>query len=184
VGWRQVQSQPDDQKPNVDDAAEEAGMTAMERLLHRLHKSECRVVLVRVYPTPATESSTRCMLVELKGPFIQPGTLTLPAAGGHVGHAVPHVPREGAHRHRHAALPDLHLRARPAPALPAAESAHRARAVRRRGEQQDWILMRRQGGRAHPLAACGVATLCCSPPRCWEPNPARGATTGASTSCH
>jgi hypothetical protein len=27
-----------------------------------------------------------------------------------------------------------------------------------------WILKCLQGGRAHPLAACGVATLCCSPP--------------------
>jgi len=31
-------------------------------------------------------------------------------------------------------------------------------------QQQDWILMCMQGGRAHHLAACGVATLCCSPP--------------------
>ena len=27
------------------------------------------------------------------------------------------------------------------------------------GSQQDWIVKRLQGGRAHPLAACGVATL-------------------------
>jgi hypothetical protein len=31
-------------------------------------------------------------------------------------------------------------------------------------QQQDWILMCMQGGRAHHLADCGVATLCCSPP--------------------
>jgi hypothetical protein len=30
--------------------------------------------------------------------------------------------------------------------------------------QQDWILMCLQGGRARPLTAYGVATLCCSPP--------------------
>ena len=35
-------------------------------------------------------------------------------------------------------------------------------------QQQDWILKRVQGGRAHPLAACGVATLCCSPPAMLE----------------
>ena len=29
-------------------------------------------------------------------------------------------------------------------------------------QKQDWILKCPQGGRAHPLAACGVATLCCS----------------------
>ena len=29
---------------------------------------------------------------------------------------------------------------------------------------QDWILKCQQGGRARPLAACGVATLCCPPP--------------------
>jgi hypothetical protein len=33
-----------------------------------------------------------------------------------------------------------------------------------RKQQQDWILKCLQGGRAHPLAACGVAVLCCSPP--------------------
>jgi hypothetical protein len=27
-----------------------------------------------------------------------------------------------------------------------------------------WFLKCLQGGRAHPLAACGLATLCCSPP--------------------
>jgi hypothetical protein len=31
-------------------------------------------------------------------------------------------------------------------------------------QQQDWVLKCLQGGRAHPLAACGVATLCCPPP--------------------
>jgi hypothetical protein len=39
-------------------------------------------------------------------------------------------------------------------------------------QQHDWILKCLQGGRAHPLAACGVATLCSSPP--WlllEPKP-------------
>jgi hypothetical protein len=38
-------------------------------------------------------------------------------------------------------------------------------------QQQDWILKCQQGRRAHPLAACGVAVLCCSPfpPRCWKP---------------
>ena len=35
-------------------------------------------------------------------------------------------------------------------------------------QQQDWILKCVQGGRAHPLAACGVATLCCSPPAMLE----------------
>jgi hypothetical protein len=29
-------------------------------------------------------------------------------------------------------------------------------------KQQDWILECLQGGRTRPLAACGVATLCCS----------------------
>jgi hypothetical protein len=29
---------------------------------------------------------------------------------------------------------------------------------------QDWVLKCLQGGRAHPLAACGMATLYCSPP--------------------
>jgi hypothetical protein len=29
-------------------------------------------------------------------------------------------------------------------------------------QQQDWFLKGLQGGRAHPLAACRVATLCCS----------------------
>jgi hypothetical protein len=31
-------------------------------------------------------------------------------------------------------------------------------------QTQNWFLKCLQGGRAHPLAACGVATLCCSPP--------------------
>jgi hypothetical protein len=31
-------------------------------------------------------------------------------------------------------------------------------------QKQDWILKCLQGGRAHPLTVCGVATLCCSPP--------------------
>jgi hypothetical protein len=35
-------------------------------------------------------------------------------------------------------------------------------------QQQDWILKGLQGGRVHPLAACGVATLCCSPPAMLE----------------
>jgi hypothetical protein len=35
-------------------------------------------------------------------------------------------------------------------------------------EQQDWILRCVQGGRAHPLAACGVGTLCSSPPALLE----------------
>ena len=30
-------------------------------------------------------------------------------------------------------------------------------------QQQDWILKCLQGRRAHPVAACGLATLCCSP---------------------
>jgi hypothetical protein len=30
-------------------------------------------------------------------------------------------------------------------------------------QKQDWVLECLQGGRARPLAACGVATLCCSP---------------------
>jgi hypothetical protein len=29
--------------------------------------------------------------------------------------------------------------------------------------KQDWFLKVLQGGRAHPLTACGVATLCCFP---------------------
>jgi hypothetical protein len=36
------------------------------------------------------------------------------------------------------------------------------------GQQQNWILKCLQGVRAHPLAACGVATLCCSPPALLE----------------
>jgi hypothetical protein len=32
-------------------------------------------------------------------------------------------------------------------------------------KQQDWILMCLQGGRAHLLTACGVATLCCCSPK-------------------
>jgi hypothetical protein len=32
-------------------------------------------------------------------------------------------------------------------------------------QQQDWFLKSLQGGRAHPLAACGVATLS----GCWKP---------------
>ena len=35
-------------------------------------------------------------------------------------------------------------------------------------QQQDWFLECLQGGRAHPLAASGVATLCCSPPTLLE----------------
>jgi hypothetical protein len=35
---------------------------------------------------------------------------------------------------------------------------------------QDWILNCLQGERAHPLAACGVATLCCSPPAAGNSN--------------
>ena len=36
--------------------------------------------------------------------------------------------------------------------------------------KQDWILKCLQGGRVHPLAARGVATLCCSLYiRCWKP---------------
>jgi hypothetical protein len=31
-------------------------------------------------------------------------------------------------------------------------------------QRQDWILKRLQGGCDHPLAACAVATLGCSPP--------------------
>ena len=31
-------------------------------------------------------------------------------------------------------------------------------------QQQEWSLKRLQAGRARPLAACAVATLCCSPP--------------------
>jgi hypothetical protein len=31
-------------------------------------------------------------------------------------------------------------------------------------QQQDWFWKGLQGGRAHPLAACGAATLWCSPP--------------------
>ena len=34
--------------------------------------------------------------------------------------------------------------------------------------RQDWFLKCLQGGRAHPLAVCGVATLCCSPPASLE----------------
>jgi hypothetical protein len=33
-----------------------------------------------------------------------------------------------------------------------------------RRQQHDWFLKCLQGGRAHTLAACGVATICCSPP--------------------
>jgi acyl-CoA synthetase (AMP-forming)/AMP-acid ligase II len=32
------------------------------------------------------------------------------------------------------------------------------------GQQQDWIVKCQEGGRAHLLAVCGVATLCCPPP--------------------
>jgi hypothetical protein len=35
-------------------------------------------------------------------------------------------------------------------------------------QQQDWILKCLQGERAHPLATCGEATLCCSPPAMLE----------------
>ena len=38
-------------------------------------------------------------------------------------------------------------------------------------QQQDWILKCLQGGRVHPLAACGVAALCSSP---LNPNPRYG----------
>jgi hypothetical protein len=31
-------------------------------------------------------------------------------------------------------------------------------------QQQDWFLMSLQGRRAHEIAGCAVATLCCSPP--------------------
>jgi hypothetical protein len=41
-------------------------------------------------------------------------------------------------------------------------------------QQQDWILECLQGGRTHPLAACGVATLCCSPPALLDPKPYSG----------
>jgi hypothetical protein len=34
----------------------------------------------------------------------------------------------------------------------------------RRRQQQDRFLKSLQGGRAHPRTACGVVTLCCSPP--------------------
>jgi hypothetical protein len=37
--------------------------------------------------------------------------------------------------------------------------------------QQDWLLKSLRGSRAHPLAACGVATLCRSPPGNPNSNP-------------
>jgi hypothetical protein len=46
---------------------------------------------------------------------------------------------------------------------------------------QDWILKCLQGGRAHPLKACAVATLCCSPPVLLAPkNLSREATGSAA----